>query len=173
MKDLTFNEEKKAARAAKLYLSYTKLKEKNGTYASGFFSMEILNLVNVCLQIFLTDVFLEGRFLNYGTRMAYYVRDWEIGGSDWNWSPMDEAFPKMSKCQFNKYGVGGGIQVEYKTIFYSVLSLLLHLEPRCHVHTASQHCQREDLPGVVVVVHHPSCQQRCGRPLQNCLLHVP
>ena len=125
MKDLTFNEDKKAAKVRRLFFSYTKLKEKNGNYASGFFSMEILNLANVCLQIFLTDLFLDGRFLNYGTRMAYYVRDYQIGGSDWNWSPMDEAFPKMSKCQFNKYGVGGGIQVKDKT-FFSVLSLLLH-----------------------------------------------
>ena len=110
-KDLTFSQKEKCARAHRLTLSYAKLREKNGGYASGFFFMEIFNLANVCLQIYVTDIFLQGRFLNYGTRVAYHVRDTEIGGPDWNWNPMDEAFPKMSKCQFNKYGVGGGLQV--------------------------------------------------------------
>ena len=110
-KDLTCSLKEKSNRAEVLQRRFTKLRAKNGTYASGFFFMEILNLANVFLQIFLTDVFLHGRFLNYGTRVAHYVRDYEIGGSDWNWNPMDDTFPKMSKCQFNKHGVGGGIQV--------------------------------------------------------------
>ena len=79
--------------------------------------MEILNLANVCMQIFLTDTFLMGRFLNYGTRVAYHVRDVESGAADWNWSPMDEVFPKMTSCQFNKHGVGGGIQVRLNFLF--------------------------------------------------------
>ena len=111
MKDLTLSHEERGLRAARLKLSYDKLMGKNATYASGFFFMEILNLVNIISQIFLTDMFLMGRFLNYGTRVAYHVRDLEIGGSDWNWNPMDEVFPKMTSCQFNKHGVGGGIQV--------------------------------------------------------------
>ena len=110
-KDLTLSTEEKSVRSTRLTLSYIKLRGKNGTYASGFFFMEILNLFNVCVQIFLTDLFLQGNFLNYGTRVAYHVRDFEIG-EDWNWNPMDVVFPKMSKCQFNKHGVGGGIQVD-------------------------------------------------------------
>ena len=104
-------EKKQEQRTARLKLSYDKLSGRNSTYASGFFCMEILNLANVCMQIILTDTFLMGRFLNYGTRVAYHVRDVKRGAADWNWNPMDEVFPKMTSCQFNKHGVGGGIQV--------------------------------------------------------------
>ena len=92
-------------------MGYNKLKGKNNTYAFSFFGMEILNFFNVCFQMILTNIFLGGKFFDYGTRVFEYVENVEVGGADWNWHPMDEVFPKMSKCQFNKHGVGGGIQV--------------------------------------------------------------
>ena len=82
---------------------------KNNTYAMCFFAMEILNLLNLFVQMWLTDIFLHGKFLNYGSRVVNYVDEFSMGSFDWN--PMDEVFPKIAKCQFNKHGVGGGIQV--------------------------------------------------------------
>ena len=90
------------------------MKGKNNIYAVTFFFMEIFNLLNLLVQMGITNVFLQGRFINYGSRVLNHVHDLSIGSGGWNWNPMDEVFPKIAKCQFNKHGVGGGIQVEYR-----------------------------------------------------------
>jgi len=56
-------------------------------------------------QIYLTDYFLHGKFLDYGSRLLAYYDQYDLA-----WDPMDEIFPKVTKCQFNKHGMGGGIQ---------------------------------------------------------------
>ncbi|XP_077284551.1 innexin inx7-like [Arctopsyche grandis] len=67
-------------------------------------SCEVLNLLNLMFQIYLTDVFLGGYF-------------WGIGSQVWNnvdWDdyldPLDVVFPKVTKCVFYKYGPSGVIQ---------------------------------------------------------------
>jgi len=108
MKEPTLDVEEKKKRVLKLSLGHDKLRGKNNTYAMCFFAMEILNLLNLFVQMWLTDIFLHGKFLNYGSRVVNYVDEFSMGSFDWN--PMDEVFPKIAKCQFNKHGVGGGIQ---------------------------------------------------------------
>ena len=73
-------------------------------------------------------MFLHGKFLDYGSRLLSYYQVSTIStlyllylrniyiyniyqNYDVAWDPMDEVFPKMAKCQFNRHGPGGGIQV--------------------------------------------------------------
>jgi len=83
---------------------YKKYQGRNQTYAYKFFFCEILNLVNVVGQIFLTNRFLGGKFLDYGSRIYWYNQNTH-GHVD----PMNDVFPKVAKCQFNRHGPGGDI----------------------------------------------------------------
>lgn len=64
---------------------------------------EILNFVNVILQIYLTDKFLDGAFLDLGSEVAG-------GNFDGKVDVLDLVFPKVTKCVFHKYGPSGNIQ---------------------------------------------------------------
>lgn len=77
-------------------------------YISGSWSMnlmfcELLNLLNVILQIYLTNEFLSGQFLSLGADV------WREGLES-SVDPLDEVFPKVTKCTFHKYGPSGSIQ---------------------------------------------------------------
>ena len=86
---------------------YQKYKGKNNDYAAKFFLCEIINLMNVIFQIFCTNKFIGGKFLDYGSRILEFVQNFDNGLPD----PMDDVFPKMTKCQFNRHGPGGDIIV--------------------------------------------------------------
>ena len=157
MKELTTDEEKVAARLKMLMLGFRKVRGNNDKYAYTFCLLEVVNFVNVILQvifististlylfqylyilqIYVTDMFLHGKFLDYGSRLLSYYQVSTIStlyllylrniyiyniyqNYDVAWDPMDEVFPKMAKCQFNRHGPGGGIQVSiyYKYIDY-------------------------------------------------------
>lgn len=64
---------------------------------------EILNLLNVCLQIYLTHRFLGRQFLRLGID---FIHDDFMGNMD----SLDIIFPKVTKCHFHKYGPSGSIQ---------------------------------------------------------------
>ncbi|XP_056638220.1 innexin inx7 isoform X2 [Diorhabda carinulata] len=64
---------------------------------------EILNLLHVVLQFYITDKFLGGRFNNLGSTV------W-AQGLDSSVDVLDEVFPKITKCTFHKYGPSGSIQ---------------------------------------------------------------
>ncbi|XP_076244998.1 innexin 7 isoform X2 [Calliopsis andreniformis] len=64
---------------------------------------EVLNFINVLMQIYLTDWFLGGAFLNLGHVQS---EPRFIGKMD----PLDVPFPKVTKCIFHKYGPSGSIQ---------------------------------------------------------------
>ena len=52
------------------------------------------------------EMFLQGRFHDYGFRlMSYWTQN------EFDLDPMDEIFPKITKCKFHKHGMGGGIQI--------------------------------------------------------------
>ncbi|XP_063984462.1 innexin inx7-like [Diachasmimorpha longicaudata] len=76
----------------------------NRTWAYYLGICETLNLVNVILQIYLTNSFLGGSFLDLGVRVVEYD-DWTSGVS-----PLDMVFPKVTKCIFHKYGASGGVE---------------------------------------------------------------
>ena len=71
-----------------------------------FVFCELLNLVNVFLQIYFTDVFLGYQFTTFG-REVFAVSEQDLTTRV---DPMHKVFPKVAKCQFNKYGPSGSIQ---------------------------------------------------------------
>lgn len=67
-------------------------------YTISFFACEFLNLINVILQLVLTNVFLQGAFVVYGHELLNYIRNQGAGyGFDVNdhFNPADVVFPKV------------------------------------------------------------------------------
>ncbi|KAK0089751.1 hypothetical protein PV325_005647 [Microctonus aethiopoides] len=64
---------------------------------------EVLNFINVLTQIYITDKFLAGAFIELG----YTATEFEYNHK---MSPLDIVFPKVTKCTFHKYGPSGTIQ---------------------------------------------------------------
>jgi hypothetical protein len=86
------------------YLSRN-LHEHNG-WALHFFLCELLNVINVVGQMFLTNRFLGGEFLRYGIEVIDFLdQDPEL-----RIDPMARVFPRITKCVFHKYGPSGTIQ---------------------------------------------------------------
>ena len=104
--ELSADEEEDEWRLARLVAGFRRVRGRNTRYAFLFALLELLNFLNVIGQIYLTDYFLHGKFLDYGSRLLAYYDQYDVA-----WDPMDEIFPKVTKCQFNKHGMGGGIQV--------------------------------------------------------------
>jgi len=75
-------------------------------WALKFFICECLNFINVVCQIFITDSFLGGEFSTYGTEVFNFVN---MESSD-RVDPMSRVFPKMTKCNFYKYGGSGTLE---------------------------------------------------------------
>jgi len=105
MKEMELDDRKREKHVERLLKIYQKYKGKNNDYAAKFFLCEIINLMNVIFQIFCTNKFIGGKFLDYGSRILEYVQNFDNGLPD----PMDDVFPKMTKCQFNRHGPGGDI----------------------------------------------------------------
>ncbi|KAL3274541.1 hypothetical protein HHI36_015923 [Cryptolaemus montrouzieri] len=72
-------------------------KNSHTLYACRFAICEIMNLLNVVFQIYLMDWFLMGKFTFYGIAVNTFDE----------FSPMDEVFPKLTKCMFFKVGPSG------------------------------------------------------------------
>ena len=104
--ELSADEEEDEWRLARLVAGFRRVRGRNTRYAFLFALLELLNFLNVIGQIYLTDYFLHGKFLDYGSRLLAYYDQYDVARD-----PMDEIFPKVTKCQFNKHGMGGGIQV--------------------------------------------------------------
>ncbi|TRY68309.1 hypothetical protein TCAL_03015 [Tigriopus californicus] len=68
--------------------------------------VEFLNLVNVILNIFFVDVFLQGEFSTYGYQVIKFLEADPENRID----PMATVFPRVTKCSFYKYGPSGTIQ---------------------------------------------------------------
>ncbi|XP_055586855.1 innexin inx7 [Uranotaenia lowii] len=64
---------------------------------------ELLNLLNVLLQVWVTNGFLGGRFYRLGID---FIEEDFTGTMD----VLDTVFPKVTKCHFHKYGPSGSIQ---------------------------------------------------------------
>ncbi|XP_069696480.1 innexin inx3-like [Periplaneta americana] len=73
-------------------------------WAAGFYTCELLNLLNVAANMVLTDQLLGGNFYQYGLQMSLY------GLQVLKTSPADSVFPKLTKCLFRKYGPSGTIE---------------------------------------------------------------
>lgn len=64
---------------------------------------ELLNAANLAIQIYFTNRFLAGRFYSLGIE---FIQDDFEGTMD----VLDIVFPKVTKCDFYKYGSSGTIQ---------------------------------------------------------------
>lgn len=71
----------------------------NRKWALMLIGCEALNLINVLLQMRLMNDFLGGQFYTYG-----------LTALNDNDATFDRVFPKMTKCDFHKYGPSGTLQ---------------------------------------------------------------
>ena len=62
----------------RLLVRFNKLKGKNHKYANAFILLEWVNFANVLFQFMLTNLFLHGRFWNYGWRLIDYYLYYEV-----------------------------------------------------------------------------------------------
>jgi len=77
--------------------------ESHGNYAFSFFLCEFLSLLNVFLQMYITDRFLGFQFSTYG----WDVLTMAAGNPEDSSNPMNVVFPKVTKCTFHMYGPSG------------------------------------------------------------------
>lgn len=77
-----------------------------GTYFMKFVTCEVLNFANVIGQIYFTDMFLGFQFTKFGRDVLSQSEEDLNSRTD----PMNEVFPKVTKCSFHKYGPSGTIQ---------------------------------------------------------------
>lgn len=75
----------------------------NKKFASRLMISEMLNLVNLLFQVYATNRFLGGQFYSLGFK---FIEDDFEGAMD----VLDFIFPKVTKCNFYKYGQSGSIQ---------------------------------------------------------------
>lgn len=75
----------------------------NKKFARQLIFCEFLNFINLLVQIFVTNKFLAGQFFALGFK---FMEDDFRGQMD----ILDTIFPKMTKCDFYKYGQSGSIQ---------------------------------------------------------------
>lgn len=77
----------------------------HNTYAFGYILCEIINMVNISGNIYITNKFLGESFLTYGIEVFKYYQN-----RGYQFSPMEVIFPRLTKCNFFKYGPSGTIQ---------------------------------------------------------------
>lgn len=77
---------------------------------------EVLNVFNVLLQIYITNKFLGGKFYDLG---IHFIKEDFKGEMD----VLDTVFPKMTKCNFYKYGPSGSIQ-KFDTLCVMALNVI-------------------------------------------------
>lgn len=66
-------------------------------------------------QIFVLDLFLGGAFRNYGAAVAAFTHTPRVPSDFLDFTsvnPMDQYFPKLTKCWFRNYGPSGSIQLK-------------------------------------------------------------
>ncbi|XP_045467611.1 innexin inx1 [Harmonia axyridis] len=80
--------------------------KKHRFYAIRYWCCECLCLVNIIVQLYLMNKFFDGEFLSYGLRVMNYSNEAQEERVD----PMVYIFPRLTKCNFYKYGPSGSIQ---------------------------------------------------------------
>lgn len=76
----------------------------NRSWGAHLVLAEALNLMNVVLQIHLTNRFLGGAFYSLGPKV------WQERWRD-QMDALDVVFPKVTKCHFHKFGPSGSLQI--------------------------------------------------------------
>ena len=85
---------------------------RHSLYGKHYIYCLIFNVVNVILQIIITDFLLDGQFVSYGWRFSYTGRVKDYSNSPNAFEPKieDIIFPKMAKCSLYLYGPSGDVQ---------------------------------------------------------------
>jgi hypothetical protein len=84
--------------------SYVKKESLNYKwYGICFFVCEVLNLVNVIIQCLLLDSIMHNEFRTYGYEVIMFL----FTDSEDRTDPMDQMFPKVTKCNIKEYGKTG------------------------------------------------------------------
>ncbi|XP_065204510.1 innexin inx3-like [Planococcus citri] len=78
----------------------------HNTYALMYYFCELLNFINVIVNMYLIDSFLDGEFMKYGTEVLQFTDLPQYNRTD----PMIRIFPRVTKCDFLKVGPSGGLQ---------------------------------------------------------------
>jgi len=95
---------------ARKYIAYFhSILHHNNGYFGLFFLCEVLNLVIDVINIYLTDFFLSGRFMKYGSQVVKY-----LGHNKYDRltrpNPMCTVFPTVTSCTFHSVGTAAGEQ---------------------------------------------------------------
>ncbi|RXG52790.1 Innexin inx2 [Armadillidium vulgare] len=154
-----FDENSKEVRKQILTDYYIKNLHEFKSYTFRFFFCEVLNMVNVLLQLYLTNLFLDGAFTTYGTRVVEFSRQ-KFGT---RLDPMDEVFPKVTKCTFYKYGPSGTVQrvdglliilacISGVGLFYRLLTFHAPLRSRL-LRTRSQLAKKDSVENLRTWIH--------------------
>lgn len=97
----TVYNKKEMAKHQKSLVEYLYAKRgKHNAYAFRFFLCEVLNFIHVILQMAFINWFLGGKFWRFGFDVMAGTKP----------DPMVKIFPRMTKCQFSKYGPSGDVQ---------------------------------------------------------------
>jgi len=81
----------------------------NNGYFAQFFICEIMNFLIDVGNIYLTDYFLGGRFMRYGTRVVNFLSFDQISRLDMP-NPFCTVFPTITSCTFHTVGSAAGEQ---------------------------------------------------------------
>lgn len=88
----------------KTYFNCLEQVQINRTFAAKLIGCELLNAINLAVQIYGTHVFLNKQFIWLGSK----VMDSGLDGLE---HTLAYVFPKVTKCDFYKYGPSGSVQV--------------------------------------------------------------
>lgn len=82
-----------------------------------FVLMEIANLINVIGQMYLSDLFLNGKYWSLGTNFIHWYKTDQFKETDnldyglnSKIDPLLEVFPRMTKCTFYQFGDSGDVE---------------------------------------------------------------
>lgn len=101
---------------------------KNTTqYAMSYHGCMVINLINVILQFFLTNLFInEGEFYYYGSDVAkFFSRNKNVpfgAIKNEHLSPMNFVFPRQAKCSIKMFGPSGTLVEEHAICFLTMNS---------------------------------------------------
>lgn len=101
--DLIKTQEAHKRQLIKYLSSHMKL---HNFYFYKFIFCELLNFFNVFLQLWFLDVFLDQQFSTYGADVWRFYSNEVPGAVD----PTSRVFPKVTKCNFFKFGPSGSLE---------------------------------------------------------------
>jgi len=85
-----------------------RLSNKYTNYFIGFIFCEFLNWAIVVSHFFLTDLFLNRRYLDFGFKIIeYYSLSFHKQRESWNIDPLCHVFPRVASCNYYRFGSGG------------------------------------------------------------------